>query len=116
MRGVEIGQSRSGALRGNQPEEQEDGKPLLRVGTRYPSLLTQPLLTHQPAINLNPLSPVKRGGRGLELNERRSEASLRGNLWHILLEFPFFLPHCLGIPQVRWKLHLLMSDKGSEVP
>lgn len=51
MRGVEIGQSRSGALRGNQPEEPEDGKPLLRVGTRYPSLLTQLLLIHQPLIS-----------------------------------------------------------------
>lgn len=62
MRGVEIGQSRSGALRGNQPEESEDGKPLLRVGTRYPSLLTQLLLIHQPIINLNPFKPYRAGG------------------------------------------------------
>lgn len=35
MRGVEIGQSTSGTLRGNQPEEPEDGNPVLRVGTLY---------------------------------------------------------------------------------
>lgn len=57
MRGVEIGQSRSGALRGNQPEEPEDGKSLLRVRTRYPSLLTQLPLIHQPLINLKLLNP-----------------------------------------------------------
>lgn len=79
MRGVEIGQSRSGALRGNQPEEPEDGKPLLRVGTRYPSLLTQLLLIHQPVINLQPLKPCLSGGREVELKERSLDASLRGN-------------------------------------
>lgn len=32
-----------------------------------------------------------------------------------LPEFPFFLSSCLGIPQVRWKLYLIMRDKGSKV-
>lgn len=114
MRGVEIGQSRSGALRGNQPEEPEDGKPLLRVGTRYPSLLTQLLPIHQPVINLQPLKNLS-GGRGVELKAQFGRVAARKSVAYFLLEFPFFLPSRLGIPQVRWKLCLLMRDKGSEV-
>ncbi len=92
MRGVEIGQSRSGALRGNQPEEPKDGKPPLRVGTRYPSLLTQLPLIHQPVINLKPLSPAEREERSGTKKERSLDASLRGNLWHICSNFLSFLP------------------------
>lgn len=90
MRGVEIGQSRSGAVRGNQPEEPKDGEPLLRVWTRHPSLLTQPLLIHQPVINLNPLNPAERevwsGTKRVQFGRVAARKSVA-----YLLELPFFL-------------------------
>lgn len=76
---------------------------------------TNAAAANTPAHNSsNPLNPAGREERTGTKRAQFVHVAARKSVAH-LLKFPSFLPSCLGIPQVRWKLYLLMRDKGSKV-